>query len=1238
MAVHFRTFPRAVLLLCRAALWLAAASGQARVIPFGEMKKIETAFYGAEFIEPADVDGDGDTDVLGAAFASGDLVWWENRAGDAATWTPHTIEGNFSGAVCIRTADLDGDGDLDVIAASHTLGRIAWWENVGGRGLAWTFHLVDADVPAAQSVAAADLDRDGDLDLASASMGADVVYWWENVDGRGRSWARYSISSNFMGAGSVSVADLNGDGAPDVLCAAYLFSEIAWWQNPGNPRSDQWIKRSLFTDTADQLRAVSAADLDRDGDLDFLCVGYLSGDVMWWQNTDGTGTVWARQNVDGNLTGVWALRAADLDGDGDLDLTAAGYSISTVVWYENTNGAGTAWNRRTVETKLLGPIDVAPADLDGDGDLDLAGASRFSGTVGWWPNRTLHRNAVFTIERGVASGFAQARDAEAADLDGDGDLDVLGAAYQADEVAWWENVNGRGTWWLKRPVAAGSGGPWTVESADLDGDGDMDVLAAAVHKNALYWWENMTGWAAVWTTRTIETGIGEVRSVAAADIDGDGDPDVAAALSAAGEVVWGENALRTGGGWTRRTVDANFSGAWAVAAADLDHDGDTDLLGAASTANEIAWWENVGGTGTLWAKHMLSASFAGARSVAAADLNGDGRLDVLGAASTGNRIVWWENPGSAAAAWPVHEVSGAFAGPQSAAAADLDQDGDLDILAAGNLSPGLLWFENQTGRGDVWTTRTAGGVFAGAVAAAAADFDRDGDLDLLGAAFQGNKIAWVENRGGQFAVPAMDIAPPFLFGGRQDAVLRIHAVHNGRPGDGDLELVSLGLLFEAISGVPLSSAEANTIIQRLRVYRDTGSGAFEIPNDILVATIEPLNLSGGVQLINFTDGDPRVRVVFGTPPAFFAVVEMTPDAALAPTNPFRVVHQPLYARAEDRLYDIRLTQQETPDVASRWIAIETPPTVVSVQPIETNPTSRAAVQFVAVFSEPVTGVDVSDFALAPFGLTGLSILGVAGVGSAYTVTVATGSGSGRLRLDVLDDDTILDDASLPLGGVGEGNGSFSEGLEYWVDKSPPAAPGTPRDAGAYSSSTAVRFEWTAATDIGSSVVAYQLRVGKTRGARNVFEAWIGNVLEYSVIGADGQALYARVRSRDAAGNIGPWSGDSDGIRIDTVAPRLANAGAPNAYTVDVVFSEPVVGADQAAQYVFTRGLQVYHVQAISAYQYRLHTGGQRPYTSYTVTVLDAVRDRAGNRVDPQYRSRAFVGATRLAVENWKLYR
>src|SRR6185369_2018366 len=85
-------------------------------------------------------------------------------------------------------------------------------------------------------------------------------------------------------------------------------------------------------------------------------------------------------------------------------------------------------------------------------------------------------------------------------------------------------------------------------------------------------------------------------------------------------------------------------------------------------------------------------------------------------------------------------------------------------------------------------------------------------------------------------------------------------------------------------------------------------------------------------------------------------------------------------------------------------------------------------------SDTVTGVDVNDFALTTTGVSGASITGVSGSGAIYTVTVNTGSGNGTIRLDVVDDDSIVDIADNPLGGVGVGNGSFTGGESYTILK------------------------------------------------------------------------------------------------------------------------------------------------------------------------------------------------------------
>jgi hypothetical protein len=118
----------------------------------------------------------------------------------------------------------------------------------------------------------------------------------------------------------------------------------------------------------------------------------------------------------------------------------------------------------------------------------------------------------------------------------------------------------------------------------------------------------------------------------------------------------------------------------------------------------------------------------------------------------------------------------------------------------------------------------------------------------------------------------------------------------------------------------------------------------------------------------------------------------------------------------------------------------TAPTVTSSTRVNTTPSNAASVDFSVTFSEAVSGVDTSDFSLATdAGLTGASITGVSGSGTAYTVSVSTGSGSGILRLDVLDNDSIADSASNPLGGSGLANGNFITGETYTIDKTVPTA-------------------------------------------------------------------------------------------------------------------------------------------------------------------------------------------------------
>jgi hypothetical protein len=160
-------------------------------------------------------------------------------------------------------------------------------------------------------------------------------------------------------------------------------------------------------------------------------------------------------------------------------------------------------------------------------------------------------------------------------------------------------------------------------------------------------------------------------------------------------------------------------------------------------------------------------------------------------------------------------------------------------------------------------------------------------------------------------------------------MLRVTVTHGGRAGDSDLELARLGLRFqEDAASDPLTTAEANALIEELRVYRDAdGNGTFEPAVDTLVATVPTLALTDGVQTVGLPDGDPNVRVTFGTPASFFVVAQLTADASEQGPNQFRVVHLgmgPSATHAEDAAADIVLAPIGPSDFQSDIVGRITP--------------------------------------------------------------------------------------------------------------------------------------------------------------------------------------------------------------------------------------------------------------------------------------------------------------------------
>ena len=343
--------------------------------------------------------------------------------------------------------------------------------------------------------------------------------------------------------------------------------------------------------------------------------------------------------IDDQFDFIASLHPIDIDGDGKTDLVGSGNS--GVAWWRNDGGYPILWTKFFVDQSFENSLSVYPIDVDNDNDVDIVAASWTGNEVAWWRNDG--GDPIIWTKQTIDNTCTNAHDVYACDLDKDGDTDILGAWAGSNQVAWWRNDGGFPLVWTKQIISNNFGGARSVHAADMDSDGDNDVVGAAAMDNKVSCWRNDGGDPIQWTEFVLSNTFNWAHRVNICDIDLDGNNDILAAAYQSNEIVWWQNNGSDFTTWTKQKISEYFVGAMLANAADIDCDGDMDVVGTASIADDIAWWENSGGSPIQWIRHDIDINFDGAWPAYIYDINSDGNLDIFAGADQADDVVLFEN-------------------------------------------------------------------------------------------------------------------------------------------------------------------------------------------------------------------------------------------------------------------------------------------------------------------------------------------------------------------------------------------------------------------------------------------------------------------------------------------------------------------------------------------------------------------------------------------------------------------
>lgn len=582
---------------------------------FLPITRIEGALNGPRSVNTADFNADGHADLVVASAVDNAVRWYAGN-GDGSFQPAVQLPGAVNFATHAVPADLDGDGLTDVVACAQAANQIVWFRN-NGNGEFEAAAVIAASLGGPRRLAATDLDNDGDTDLVVCRFTANRVSYLLN-NGNGTFSAATQITAALNNPIGLTVADFNNDGFIDVAACGINSNDVRSFTNDAGSGFSSNGSVCVMNGPS----SILATDIDGNGLVDAFVGGT---DEIVINTANDTGLFAIPSIVAFNMWQVREMVSADFDLDGLDDLAAASEVNNAIIVNYQTDTL--QFNAKLIHTFHRPRPEFLTGNLDDDGLTDLILLSSIQHHITW---RKARANGRYVFGGEISPLFSP-HSAVLFDRGGDGDSDFI-ATTSSGGIHLIEQTEGG----FLNPVLIDTLvlQPGKLLLADMNLDGFDDLLAASNLTGSL-WMKAATDDSNFSGAVQIAEGVGTVAELFVSDFDGNGLPDVLLRSAQAATILMQSapdvyDALEA---WSLSGVAVS-----SLDMADLDSDGDDDIAMADHTTGQVNWVENTG-NGTFAAPQPLSDATGAPTTIRIADIDFDSTPEIA-AISRSQGSVW----------------------------------------------------------------------------------------------------------------------------------------------------------------------------------------------------------------------------------------------------------------------------------------------------------------------------------------------------------------------------------------------------------------------------------------------------------------------------------------------------------------------------------------------------------------------------------------------------------------------